>query len=99
GVRVEKAQPLETGERSECVEEICKLHAAAEFCIGREILAVACSVLADECDLAHTLRDKLLCFGDDARNGARAELATKLWNDAEAAGMIAAFGNLDVGRC
>src|SRR6185312_14847594 len=70
GVRIEKAQPLKTGERSQRVEKIRKLHATAEFCIGREILAVACSVLADERDLAHTLRDQVLCFRDDARNGA-----------------------------
>src|SRR5262249_42539398 len=38
-------------------------------------------------------------FGDHGLKAARAEFAAQLRNDAEAARMIAALGNLDVGGC
>ena len=62
-----------------------------------EVFAVAGGVLADEGDLADALGDEVLGLGDDGAHAARAELAAQLRDDAEAAGMIAAFGDLDVG--
>ena len=62
-----------------------------------QVFAVAGGVLADEGDLADALRDEALGFGDDAGEGAGAELAAELRDDAEAAGVVAAFGDLDVG--
>ena len=41
---------------------------------------------------------RLLGFGDDGFETARAELSAKLGNNAEAAGMIAALGDLDIRR-
>ena len=98
GIRIEKPQPLEASERSECIEKIGQFHASPEFRIRREVFAIACSVLADERDLAHTLRDEMLRLGDDGCDGTRAELAAKLRDDAEAAGMVAAFRNFDIRR-
>ena len=65
--------------------------------MGREVFAVAGGVLADEGDLADALGDEVLGFGDDGAYAAGAELAAELGDNAEAAGMIAAFGDLDVG--
>ena len=62
-----------------------------------EVFAVAGGVLADEGDLADALRDEVFGLGDDGRHAARAELAAELRDDAEAAGVVAAFGDLDVG--
>ena len=45
------------------------------------------------------LATSLLGFGDDGFEAPRAELAAQVGNDAEGAGVIAAFGDLDVGRC
>ena len=62
-----------------------------------EVFAVAGGVLADEGDLADALGDEVFGFGDDGRHAAGAELAAELRDDAEAAGVVAAFGDLDVG--
>ena len=63
-----------------------------------EVFAVAGGVLADEGDLAHALGDEVFGLGDDGLQAARTELAAQLGDDAEAAGVVAAFGDLDVGR-
>ena len=68
-----------------------------EAVLEAEVFAEAGCVLPDEIDFANALGGKARGFGDDRGDGARAELAAKLRNDAEGAGMIAAFGDLDVG--
>jgi hypothetical protein len=92
GVGVEEAQPAQAGERGEGVEQ------RGEAVFEPEVFAVAGGVLADEGDLADALGDEVFGFGDDRRHAARAELAAQLRDDAEAAGVVAAFGDLDVGR-
>ena len=92
-IGVEEAQPakaFDTGERFEQERE-------AVF--DAEVFAVAGRVLADEGDFLDAACDELLCFGDDGLEAARAELAAQIGNDAEGAGMVAAFSDLDVGRC
>ena len=61
-----------------------------------EVFAVAGGVLADEGDFLHAAGDELLGFCDHGFEAARAEFAAQIGNDAEGAGMIAAFGDLDV---
>ena len=51
-------------------------------------------VLTDEVDLFHALGDERTDFRDDALDGARAVFAAHLRDDAKAARMIAAFGDL-----
>ena len=63
-----------------------------------EVFAVAGGVLADEGDLLDAAGDELLRFGDDGFEAARAEFAAQVGNDAEAAGVVAALGDFDVGR-
>ena len=62
-----------------------------------EVFAVAGGVLADECDLADALGDEVFGFVDDRRHATGTELAAELRNDAEAARVVAAFGDFDVG--
>ncbi len=91
GVGVEEAEPAEAGEGGEGVEELGEAFGEAE------IFAVAGGVLADEGDLADALGDEVLGLGEDGADAAGAELAAELGDDAEGAGVIAAFGDLDVG--
>src|SRR3954467_14969670 len=63
-----------------------------------EVFAVAGGVLANEGELAPSRFDQALCFGDHRLEMSGTELATQLRDDAEAARMIAAFRDLDVGR-
>ena len=90
-VGVEEAQPAEAGKDGEGVEE------RGEAVGEAEVFAVAGGVLADEGDLADALGDEVFGLGDDGRHAARTELAAKLRDDAEAAGVVAAFGDFDVG--
>ena len=91
GVGVEEAEPAQAGEDGEGVEELGEAFGEAE------VFAVAGGVLADEGDLADALGDEVLGFGDDGGHAAGTELAAELRDDAEAAGVVAAFGDLDVG--
>ena len=61
-----------------------------------EIFAVAGGVLADQIDLAHALREEARRFRNHRFEAAAAEFAAILRDHAEGAGMIAAFGDLDV---
>ncbi len=45
----------------------------------------------------HAAGDKLPRLGDDRLETARAELATQIGDDAEAARVVASLGNLDIG--
>jgi len=92
GIGVEEAQPLQSGQHGHGVKQ------RGETVLQPEIFAVAGSVLADQGDLAHALRYKSLGLGDDGFHRPRAELAAQLGDDAEAAGVVASLGDLDVGR-
>ena len=91
GVGVEEAQPAQAGQYGERVEQL------REAVFEAEVFAVAGGVLADEGDLANALRDEVLGLGDDGTHAPRTELAAQLRDDAEGAGVVAAFGDLDVG--
>ena len=91
GVGVEEAEPAEAGQGGKGVEEF------GEAFLEAEVFAVAGGVLADEGDLADSLGDEVLGLGDDGAHAAGAELAAELGDDAEGAGVIAAFGDFDVG--
>ena len=92
GIGVEEAQPAQAVDAGECVEQ------RGEAVFQAEVFAVAGGVLADERDLLHAAGDELLRFGDDGLEAARAEFAAQVGNDAEAAGVVAALGDFDVGR-
>ena len=91
GIGVEEADPAEILDLGELFEQ------RGEAVLDAEVFAEAGCVLPDEIDFAHALRGQALGLGDDRGDGAGAELAAQLRNDAEGAGMIAAFGDLDVG--
>ena len=92
GIGVEEAQPAEVRDAGEPVEE------GGEAVLQAEIFAVAGGVLADERDLARAAGDEGFGFGDDGLETPGAELAAQVGNDAEAAGVVAALGDFDVGR-
>ena len=91
GIGVEETDPAEILDLRELFEQ------RGEAILNAEVFAEAGCVLPDEVDFAHALGGEALGLDDDRGDGARAELAAELRNDAEGAGMIAAFGNLDVG--
>ena len=92
GVGVEEAEPAEVGDFGERVEE------CGEAVLEAEVFAVAGGVLADEGDLADAAGDELLGFGDDRFKSSGAEFSAQVGDDAEGAGVVAALGDLDVGR-
>ena len=92
GIRVEEANPLQAVDARELFQQ------QGEAVFQSEVLAVAGGVLSDERDFAHAGLRQALGFGDDGFETPRAELSPQLGNDAEAAGMIAAFGDFDIGR-
>src|ERR1700688_2169953 len=92
GIGIKEANPLQAFDACELFQQ----HGQAIF--QSKILAVASGVLSDERDFAHARLRQPLGFGDDGFETPRAELSAKLRNDAEAARMIAAFGNFDVCR-
>ena len=91
GVGVEEAEPAQAGERGEGVEEL------GEALFEAEVFAVAGGVLADEGDFTDALGDEVLRLGDDGAHAAGTELAAELGDDAEGTGVVAAFGDFDVG--
>ena len=92
GVGVEEANPAQAFDSGQLVQQ------QRQAVFQTEVFAVASCVLADESNFAHTGLREALGFGNDGFETARAELAAKLRNDAERTGMVAAFGDLDVGR-
>ncbi len=62
-----------------------------------EVVSIRGGVLADEVDFADTLCEECASLGQDALRAAAAEAAAELRDDAEAAGMVAALVDLDVG--
>src|SRR6185437_541948 len=63
-----------------------------------EILAITSSVLPDKREFANSAGGQPLSLGNHRLEMPRAELSAKLRNDAEAARMIATFGNLQISR-
>ncbi len=91
GIGVEEAEPADAVNFGEAVEEL------GEAVFEVEIFAVTGGVLANEGDFADALLDELMGLGDDGLETAGAELAAKIGDDTETAGMVAALGDLDVG--
>ena len=92
GVGIEEAQPAQAFNPRERVEQ------QGEAVLDAEIFAVAGGVLADEGEFADAGGYKLAGFGDHGIKSSRAKLAAQVGNDAEAARMVAALGDFDVGR-
>ncbi len=92
GVGVEEAEPAEAWDAGELVEE------CGEAVLDAEVFAVAGGVLADEGDLLNAAGDELARFGDDRLEAAGTEFSAQIGDDAEGAGVVAALGDLDVGR-
>src|SRR5215475_5394856 len=63
-----------------------------------EVFAIAGRILPDESDFSDAGTSQPLRFRYDRFETPRAELSAQLRNDAEAARVVAAFGNLDVRR-
>src|SRR5208282_2384782 len=63
-----------------------------------EIFSVAGGILPDQSDLPHPGLSQALGFGHHRLKSTRPKLSSQLRDDTKCAGMIAAFGNLYVGR-
>src|SRR5258707_15440985 len=61
-----------------------------------QIFAVGSSVLADQRDFASSSGGQIFRFAQHRFEPPAAEFSAQLWNDAERAGMIAAFGDFYV---
>ena len=92
GISVEETYPLQLFDLRQSFEE------KRETVLHAQVFAVAGGVLPDEGDFFHALFREALGFRNHRFETARAEFAAQLRDDAERAGMIAAFGDLDVGR-
>lgn len=108
GVGVEEADPEVPFKFVECTEERGEGFAFGRVDTRGRIGAVAEAlplvhaevgrVLGDEVDFLHALGNQAPGFADDGVLGAGAVLAPDFWDDAEGAGVITAFGDLDVGH-
>ena len=92
GICVEEANPLQPFDACEFFQQ------QSQAVFQPKILAVARGVLSDERDFAYAGLRQALGLGDNRFETPRAELSAKLRNDAEAAGMVAAFGDFYIGR-
>ena len=90
-IGVEKAHPEQVFDLGEAFEELREAVAQVE------VFAVGGCVLADQGDFASAGGGEIFRFADDGFESAAAEFAAKLRDDAEGAGVIAAFGDFDVG--
>ena len=90
GIGVEKTNPAQIFDGGEFLQQ------QSQAIFQAEIFAVAGGVLADEGNLADAALRQALGLGNDGFKAARTKLAAQLGNDAEGAGMVAAFGNLDI---
>src|SRR5580698_3049470 len=93
-IRVEEAHPFRLRRFNLC-EAGEKLREAV---FETEVFAVAGGVLADQIDLAHALFEEASGFRDHGFETAAAEVTAILRDHTEGAGMIAAFGNFQVGE-
>ena len=92
GICVEKANPFFVGcfDFGEAGEE------GGEAVFEAEIFAVTGDVLADEVDFADAFVEEATGFEDEAFEAAAAEVTAELGDDAEGAGVVAAFGDFNV---
>src|SRR5208337_851354 len=90
GIGVEKTDPGEVLDLRELLQENRQAIAKAE------IFAVGSGVLADEGYFPRAGSGKIFSFANDRFKAAAAKRAAQLGNDAKRAGMIAAFGDLDI---
>ena len=91
GVRVEKTDPAKIFNCGQLLQQ------NGESFLQAEIFAVTSRVLADKRNLADAAASQALSLCDDRLKSPGTEFAAQLGNDAEAARVIAALGNLDVG--
>ncbi len=94
GVGVEKTHPLLRWslDRGEAGQEL------RETVFDAEVLAEAGGVLADEIEFADALGEESRGFCNDRLEATAAEGSAILRDDAEGTGMIAAFGDFEVGE-
>jgi hypothetical protein len=92
GVGIEEAQPAQAVDAGESVEQV------GETVFQAKVFAVAGGVLADEGNFLDAAGDELLRLGDDRLEAAGTEFAAQVGDDAETARVVAALGDLDVGR-
>src|SRR5258708_39262511 len=92
GIGVEESSPL----KALAARDFSQKDGQAIF--QSEVFAVAGGVLSDERDFANAGWRQWLGFGDCGFETPRANLSPKLRDYAEAAGMIAAFGDFDICR-
>ena len=106
GVRVEQADPEVPLDLVQLAEERGErlalggvdLAARVRTRVGPAVHAEVGGVLGDQVDLLDALGDELAGFLDDGFDRAAAVTAADAGDDAEGAGVVAAFGDLDVGR-
>ena len=106
GVRVEQADPEIALDLVEFAEERSErlarggvdLATRVRTGVGPAIHAEVGRVLGDEVDLLDAFGDELARFLDDGLDRTAAVAAADARDDAEGAGVVAAFGDLDVGR-
>src|SRR5579872_6063425 len=91
GIRVQETNPAQRLDASQFFEQ------EREAVLEAEIFSVAGRVLSDERNLTDPGARQALGLGNHRFKATRAELAAQLWNDAEAARMIATLRNFDVG--
>src|SRR6266568_539020 len=90
-IGVEEPHPIQVFDLRKLLKQ------GGEAVLNPKVFAEAGCVLPDEVDFANALRGQSLRFGHNGGDAARTELAAKLRDDAEGAGMITSFCNLDVG--
>ncbi len=91
-IAVERADPLHAVHGAERAQELCELRLAVE------IAPVLRRVLRDEDDLADALRGEMRDLIADILDGAAAVGAADVGDRAEGAAVVAALGDLHVGR-
>ena len=82
----------------ETIDTCQRIEQSGEAVLDAKVFAVTGCVLADESNLLHASRNELPGFGDDGFKSPRAEFSAQVGNHAEGAGVVAAFGDLDVCR-
>src|SRR6516225_4184133 len=90
GIGVKEAHPEKVFDRSKLLKE------NGQAVAQTDVLAIRSGVLADQGNLAHSRRGQVFRFPDDGFKAPAAKGAAQLRDDAERAGVVAAFGDLDV---
>src|SRR6185437_11907924 len=93
GIRIKETHPAQFGNSSHALQQ------QRQSVLQPKVFAVTGGVLADERNLAYSVPRQPLSFRNHGFKASRTKFAPQLRDDAEAARMITAFGNLDVRRC